>query len=167
MELQLAVQSIFGQLAQSLWLLKAGEYSQPCTALSGATVGQHVRHIIELFKALEQGYGAGMVNYEKRPRDKTIENDSILACTLLQQIGEELDRPNKSLLLEAVYDEQTSAPQQIPTNYQREIAYNLEHTIHHMALIRIGIRELDNLLVLPESYGTASSTLKHRQECAQ
>jgi hypothetical protein len=167
MELQLAVQSIFGQLAGSLCQLKAGEYSQPCTSLSGATVGQHVRHIIELFQALEQGYGAGKVNYEKRPRDKSIEKDSILACRLLQQIGEDLDRPNKSLQLEAVYDREAPAPQQIPTNYQREIAYNLEHTIHHMALIRIGIRELDSLLVLPESYGIASSTLKHRQECAQ
>ncbi|MBN8852165.1 MAG: hypothetical protein BGO55_00270 [Sphingobacteriales bacterium 50-39] len=167
MELQLAVQSIFGQLAGSLCQLKAGEYCSPCSSLSGHTVGQHVRHIIELFQALEHGYDRGTVNYEKRKRDKAIETDSVLACRLLQQIGEGLDRPDKDLLLEATYDEQGSASLVIPTNYRREIAYNLEHTIHHMALIRIGIRELDSLLILPEGYGIASSTLNYRRECAQ
>ena len=167
MELQLAVQSIFGQLAGSLCQLKAGGYSQPCISLSGHTVGQHVRHIIELFQALEQGYGTGTVNYEKRKRDRAIEEDSELACRLLQQIGKDLGRPDKNLFLEANYDQQVPMPLVIPTNYQREIAYNLEHTIHHMALIRIGMRELDSLLVLPEGYGIASSTLKHRRECAQ
>jgi len=167
MELKLAVQSIFGQLAGSLCQLKAEEYSNPCRSLSGHTVGQHVRHIIELFQALELGYDTGTVNYEKRKRDKAIEKDGILACRLLQQIGEGLGRPDKGLLLEAVYDEQGSAPLVIPTNYRREIAYNLEHTIHHMALIRIGIHELNSLLMLPEGYGIASSTLKYRRECAQ
>ena len=167
MELQRAVQRIFVQLASSLCQLKTGEYSQPCTSLSGHTIGQHVRHIIELFQALEQGYGAGTVNYEKRKRDKAIEEDGIMACRLLEQIGQRLNRPDKSLLLESGYDEQAPLPLLIPTNYQREIAYNLEHTIHHMALIRIGIRELNSRLVLPESYGIASSTLKHHRECAQ
>ena len=167
MELTLAVQSIFGQLAGSLCQLKAGEYSNPCSSLSGHTVGQHVRHIIELFQALELGYDTGTVNYEKRKRDKAVETDSILACRLLQQIGEDLGRPDKDLLLEANYGEQGPVPLVIPTNYRREIAYNMEHTIHHMALIRIGIRELDSLLVLPEGYGIASSTLKYQRECVQ
>ena len=52
------------------------------------------------------------------------------------------------------------------TNYYREIAYNLEHTIHHMALIRVGLRELGDIAV-DDSYGVASSTLKYRKQCAQ
>jgi hypothetical protein len=167
MELQLAVQSLFGQLAGSLCQLKAGAYSQPCTSISTATVGQHVRHIIELFQALEQGYVSGTVNYDNRKRDTAIETDETLACRLLEQIGSRLGRPDKALLLEARYNEQSPAPLVISTNYHREIAYNLEHTIHHMALIRIGIRELDSRLDLPDGYGIASSTLKHRRECAQ
>jgi len=66
MQLYLAVQNVFGQLAGSLCQLQPGEYVQPSEALSGHTIGQHVRHIIELFQSLENGYEQGLVNYEKR-----------------------------------------------------------------------------------------------------
>jgi hypothetical protein len=47
-----------------------------------------------------------------------------------------------------------------------EIAYNLEHTIHHMALIRVGLHELGDI-TLDDSYGVAPSTLKYRKRCVQ
>ena len=175
MKLYLAVQNVFGQLAGSLCQLSPEEYRNPCETLSGHTIGQHVRHIIELFQSLENGYTAGIVNYEQRKRDKTIETDPQLAGRLLAQILTELARPDKPLLLEASYADaaeypgpsQPSGPGIISTNYHREIAYNLEHTIHHMALIRIGIRDSASRLVLPESYGIASSTLQYHRQCAQ
>jgi hypothetical protein len=167
MELLFAVQSVFGQLAGSLCQLKPREYVQPSKALSGHTIGQHVRHIIELFQSLENGYGQGIVNYEKRKRDKAIENDPEMACRLLEEILTVLPRPDKLLKLEASYGEGPARPMILSTNYYREVAYNLEHTIHHMALIRIGIHETGSELILPEGYGIASSTLKYRRECAQ
>ena len=130
------------------------------------TIGQHVRHIIELFKCLERGYTSGTIDYEKRKRDIEIETNKETACNLLQQIFRSLNRPNKELLLVASYDDDANRPIIISTNYQREVAYNLEHTIHHMALIRIGIAEVSDL-VLSEDFGVASSTIKHRRQCAQ
>src|SRR5882757_10976019 len=152
MELLFAVRSVFGQLVGSLCQLKPREYVQPSRALSGHTIGQHVRHIIELFQALENGYEQGIVNYEKRKRDKVIENDPELACRLLEQILTALPRADKPLSLEASYGEDPAGPMTLSTNYYREIAYNLEHTIHHMALIRIGIHETGSELILPEGY---------------
>jgi hypothetical protein len=57
-------------------------------------------------------------------------------------------------------------PVGIKSNYYREIAYNLEHTIHHMALIRVGVNEV-SLVQLPQEFGMAFSTIKHQQQCAQ
>lgn len=166
MQLQQAVNNIFVQLADSLNQLTQEEYSQPCKTLFNNTIGQHVRHIIELFQCLEKGYENGVVNYEKRKRDTAIETDKELASRLLLDIHAGLSKENKSLTLEASYDDHSTDPILFDTNYNREIAYNLEHTIHHMALIRVGINEISSVQ-LPEDFGVASSTVKYRKQCAQ
>jgi uncharacterized damage-inducible protein DinB len=166
MELQKAVHQVFLQLSDSLYQLDSDQYNYACKNLSGNTVGQHVRHIIEMFQCLEKGYQNGEVDYEKRIRDKKIETDKIFAKALLDEIIQQISKKNKSLYLLTYYDEMQAESEKISTNYFREIAYNLEHTIHHMALIRVGLRELGDVSV-DDSYGVASSTLKYRQQCAQ
>ena len=84
----------------------------------------------------------------------------------LKEIILQISKENKSLYLLTYYDDLQGKPEKISTNYFREIAYNLEHTIHHMALIRVGLRELGDIPV-DDSYGVASSTIKYRQQCAQ
>jgi hypothetical protein len=166
MQLNQAVNNVFIQLSSSLDQLSGQEYIQPCINLSNNTIGQHVRHIIELFQCLEKGYDAGLVNYEKRKRDIAIETDKNLAASLLKEVYDQLDRPDKEMILEACYDDLAAEAIKIPTNYYREVAYNLEHTIHHMALIRVGIREV-SAIELPADFGVASSTVKYRKQCAQ
>lgn len=160
------IQHVFVQLSESLSQLSDAEYIQPSQVLFNATIGQHVRHIIELFQCLEQGYGKGVVNYEKRKRDYRIETDKNVAAALLKDVYQKLDRPNKDMVLEAEDYDNTVETVSIPSNYFREIAYNLEHTIHHMALIRVGIQEVSSV-ILPGEFGVAYSTIKYRQQCAQ
>ena len=166
MHLQQAVNNVFVQLSETIRQLSPSQYAQHCHNLSNNTIGQHVRHVIELFQCLENGYTESSVNYEKRKRDVAIETDKELALQLLQRIHSNLDRPDKALVLHASYDELSGEPISISTNYFREVAYNLEHTIHHMALIRVGIKEVADIS-LPDEFGVASSTVKHRKECAQ
>jgi hypothetical protein len=160
------IQNVFVQLSESLNQLSGHEYIQPSNILFNATIGQHVRHIIELFLCLEKGYDEGVVNYEKRKRDYRIETDKEFAASLLKEIYRGLTRPNKEIILEAEDYSDTAEIVSIPSNYYREIAYNLEHTIHHMALIRVGINEVSSI-ELPNEFGVAYSTIKFRQQCAQ
>ena len=51
MQLQQAVNNVFVQLSASLDALTQTEYVQPCRTLFNNTIGQHVRHIIELFQS--------------------------------------------------------------------------------------------------------------------
>lgn len=162
MHLQQAVNNVFVQLSETIRLLSPSQYIQQCGNLGNNTIGQHVRHVIELFQCLDAGYPESKVNYEKRKRDIAIETDKELALQLLQDIFGQLDKPDKELILHASYDELSAEPISIPTNYFREVAYNLEHTIHHMALIRVGIKEVSDIS-LPEEFGVASSTVKHRK----
>lgn len=162
MQLQQAVNNVFVQLSETIRQLSNSQYMQQCRNLGNNTIGQHVRHVIELFQCLEAGYPGTHVNYEKRKRDIRIETDKDLALQLLQDVYAQLNKPDKELVLHASYDELSEEWIEIPTNYFREVAYNLEHTIHHMALIRVGICEVSDIM-LPEEFGVASSTVKHRK----
>lgn len=166
MKIQQAIQQVFVQLSESINQLTDKEYTQPSQVLFNATTGQHVRHIIELFTELEKGYDTGVVNYENRKRDYRIETDKNFASELLQKIYNAINRPDKPLLLEAGYDEHSNDKLIVQSNYYREVIYNLEHTVHHMALIRVGITEVSKVK-LPEGFGVASSTIKYRRACAQ
>ena len=55
----------------------------------------------------------------------------------------------------------------IPTNVYRELTYLIEHTIHHMAIIKMAYSETYPLVKLPADFGIAYSTLKYQKSCAQ
>lgn len=164
--LQNAINNVFLQLTASIEQLDDKQYSMECAALSNATIGKHLRHVIELFQCLETGYESGIVNYDSRKRDTRIETGKALALFLLDEIQKGLNKPDKDLILESCYNENSKEITCIKTNYYREVAYNLEHTIHHMALIRVGILAVSEIQI-PENYGVAFSTVSHRQSCAQ
>lgn len=166
MQLKHSIHYVFLQLSHSLSLLTDEEYKKPGKLLSNATIGQHVRHIIELFQCLHLGYETGIVNYDKRKRDYAIETNKNLASMLLTEICSALDKPDKPLLLEVLYSDTSEETMQVQSNYYREVVYNLEHTVHHMALIRVGVAEVSQLQ-LPADFGVASSTVKYRNTCAQ
>ncbi|MEP7164362.1 MAG: hypothetical protein ABI741_06705 [Ferruginibacter sp.] len=166
MQLNSAINNSFSQLKETLEQLTEREYSQPSKILFNASIGQHVRHIIELYICLYNGYETGVVNYEKRKRDIRIETDKDLATELMDMICNNIDKGNKSLLLDSSYDEQSTESIGVETNYYRELIYNLEHTVHHMALIRVGINEVSSINI-PEGFGVATSTIKYRRSCAQ
>ena len=160
------IQHVFVQLSETLNQLSNEEYIRSSRILLNATIGQHVRHIIELFQCLEKGYDEGIVNYEKRKRDYQIETNKELAAASLKAVYQNIERPNKEIILEAEDYYDTMEIVSIPSNYYRELAYNLEHTIHHMALIRVGVNEVSSVK-LPGEFGVAYSTVKYRNQCAQ
>ncbi len=138
-------------------------YSEPCMVLSNATIGQHTRHIIELYLCLLQGYSGAAVSYDERERDKRIETDIAFAIAQLEFIQQNLEKPNKDIRMGYQLQGQQHY---LLSNYYREVMYNLEHAIHHHALIKIGIVHFTDL-ELPESFGVAPSTMEHRKACVQ
>ena len=161
-----AIKNVFGQVENVLYDLTDEEYSMQSNILFNATIGQHVRHVIELFAELNKGYESGLVNYEKRKRDYKIETDKHFAASLLKDILNNVEKEDKSLLLEAGLNGDAEEVINISTNYYRELAYNIEHTIHHMALIRVGVNELSSVRV-DDNFGIASATIKYRKACVQ
>ncbi len=164
MEFKANVQPVLLQLITALQQLTNVQYAQKSNWLNSSTIGGHTRHIIELFQSLINGYDAGVVNYENRKRDILIETNVQLACNLLNSISYASNLKNKKLQLDC--SSGVDGLISIESNYYREVMYNLEHTIHHMALIRVGIKEVSNVQ-LPENFGVAPSTIQFKKACVQ
>lgn len=138
-------------------------YSQSVQSLSGASIGQHYRHTIELFQSMIRGYDSGVISYDKRDRNKLIETNLQIAGNAMSEIINDLDKVDKTIVLES---ELSGNVYYLNSNYYREVLYNLEHTIHHQALIRIGIEAMTDI-VLSAEFGVAPSTIQYREKCAQ
>lgn len=165
LHLKTAVKNICTQISEVLAELTNDDYCRQSNLLFNASIGQHVRHMIELFIELEKGYQSGIVNYEKRKRDYQIESDKDSAISLLKNIAVSVAKENKPLIMEAGFIGENELIV-IDTNYYRELAYNIEHCIHHMALIRIGINEL-SVVEVDDNFGVATATIKYRKQCVQ
>lgn len=165
-QLTAPITALLTQLQLLLESLTDEQYSRRIRLLSNATLGQHTRHIIEFFLELNSGYENGTVNYDERKRDHEIETSRSFAVDKLISVMALLEKEDKPLALVADYGSGSSAPGTILSNYQRELVYNLEHTVHHMALLRIGVNAVSTV-TLPEDFGVAASTMKYRGACAR
>lgn len=165
MNLKTASISVLAQLEDVLKQMKEENYNQIVSSLD-ATIGQHVRHILEFYLCLFEGLNKGKINYDHRRRDKRIETEKDFAMKIIQNIKQQIDgqKRNSNLLLELSYGEITDQNIGINTNYKRELAYNVEHTIHHLAIVRQGFKEICQYIDLPENFGIASSTLRYRKQ---
>lgn len=160
------VGALLRQMEALLLSITDEQYCKKLRVLSDATLGQHTRHLLEFFIELNAGYATGCVNYDNRKRDYTLEMSRISAAEQIRTLILQLDKEDKTLALEADYGKDQECRIQVSTNYRRELVYNLEHMVHHMALIRIGA-DAQAGIRLPEDFGVAISTIKYRQTCAQ
>jgi hypothetical protein len=169
MQLSSACCTILNQLSSLVNELQDDDFAKPSKALSNSTIGQHLRHTLEFFICLEQGYEKGIVNYDKRGHNKLIETDKFIALNTIQKITDFISaqRTDRSIKLEVGYDITTEEAITIESNYLRELIYNIEHAVHHMAIMKIGIREVAPYITLPTDFGVAASTIRYKKEEAQ
>mgnify|MGYP006189827201 CR=1 FL=1 len=158
-----SVKNNLNQIVELIQQLSNEEFCEKHSELSKASIGEHTRHIIELYQCLLQNYDNGCVNYDLRKRNVVIQTNVEEAIKNIEILLLSLDKINKNLMLV-----QGENPNQliIETNYFRELLYNLEHSIHHQALIKVVLHKFKNVKVSSD-FGIARSTIEYRMQCAQ
>lgn len=156
---------ILNELDAVMAQLTDEDFKKPIKVLSQASIGQHVRHTLEFFICLMDAKNDGVINYDNRRHDQLIESDITLAKSVILSIKDFLSKESEdfSLKLEANYQVEGSDKVLIDSNFFRELAYNIEHAIHHMALIKIGVWNQFPDIILPDHFGVASSTVRYQK----
>lgn len=143
-------------------------YREPIDILSGATVGQHVRHILEFYVCLFRER-RGRICYDERERNHRIETVRSFALAVVDDLILKLNRiaEDKSIYLKANYSANGTDETLLASSLFRELAYCLDHSIHHQALIKVAIKSLSVELLLDNDFGVAPSTTRHSAEVTE
>ncbi len=151
------------QLQTLLQQMSPERYRESLPVLSDSSVGKHVRHVLEFYQCLFNGLPGGLVDYDTRIRDLILETDISTAIVALEAVLKRIAQvaADQALRLQTTYG--THEAVVVPTTLYRELIYNLEHCIHHQALIRIGVQSLAQSHELPVTFGVAPSTVQHQQ----
>ncbi|MBK8396599.1 MAG: hypothetical protein IPL26_15370 [Leptospiraceae bacterium] len=156
--------NLIHQLVNHLQQVSEISYSEKLSLFGGSSIGEHVRHIYNFPECLLKGIQSGKVNYDNRTRDTKLETNRDYAIrTLLDQADYILNLNhymNRQLILETGLT--ISNPTQINTNLERELHYITEHTIHHMAILRMGFNFHFPDMKIEESFGFAYSTIEYK-----
>lgn len=146
-------------------LLNDAQFSRSLTIFSGSSVGMHARHVLEFYQCLLQQCNKHDVNYDQRKRDLLLQTQTDYFNFMVDQIIETIDNLDIHQLNTplSILDD-LNGDEAINSSLARELQYNLEHTIHHSALIKIGVLTLLPDAVLPPTFGVAPSTIRYQQQ---
>jgi hypothetical protein len=153
---------IITQLTDLLNDIDSAVYKDALRPLHYSTMGQHVRHITEFYLCLLKGHKTGVVDYDARERNLMIEIDKDFTIEILENVIQDLRKlkSNKSLILKSSFGGDEAM--EISTSFFRELTYLIEHTIHHLAIIKIGLNEVYPEIEIPKNFGVAHSTVRFR-----
>lgn len=153
--------NILDQLQDFINSIDAETYQTSHKPMFDSSIGQHLRHILDLFQALIQNSDASVINYDIRQRGiplETVQQEGIVALDRVRQwltglTAADLQR-QVTILTEVDIDEQFSV--QLNSSFGRELAFASTHAIHHLALMATIAKVLG--CQVDAQYGTAPAT---------
>lgn len=132
----------------------------------GATIGAHIRHILDRFHCFFAGLPDGAIDYDARKRDREIEQNLSAAAFALASVGRRIEQlaaePGTSGLVavkEAVLP--SSPPVEIPSTIERELMGLITHSVHHLAIIVLIAKSFGHSF--DEDFGKAPSTIAYER----
>ena len=155
---------VLAQLKLYLQAIDQTQYTTPIVAMYDGTLGQHTRHIIEFYQCLMEQAPQHTINYCKRRRDLQMETNTIFAMEVIDQLIRHLPALPMDNDLSLEMDKEGTIA--LSTNTPRELFYAMEHCIHHMAIIKIGLKLIAPNISLPKTFGVAPATIQYRKELA-
>ena len=161
-----------GYLQQAIDLLKHMDtatftHNNPPYYTGG--VGPHLRHCLDHYVSLMDGFPSGKIDYDCRERDVQLETDPAYAIRFIERIIEglktyteaDLDIPLKIKMDCGTVEDCPWSDGSL----KRELQFMISHTVHHYAIIGMILK--DQGITPSEEFGVAPSTLKYREQSAK
>ena len=126
--------------------------------------GEHMRHILDHFMVLINGYESGLINYDNRNRGSQVESQRLLALSQLNEIvlwliNLDQEGLDKKIIISTEVALSTTIVTEAESTLQRELVFAASHAVHHYASIATSIQMQD--LSLDKNFGIAPATASY------
>jgi hypothetical protein len=153
---------VLQQLLAILDQLDNTAYSSKLDVLSASSIGMHVRHILEFYTCLFME--ADIINYDNRKRNLRLETDTDYAIENIVLILATINNIEEDKMIQLAGTESfRDETYMVTTTLSRELQYLSEHSIHHMAIIKIALQSSFPTVNMHQHFGIAFATIKHQQ----
>lgn len=130
--------------------------------------GAHIRHILDHWDAVLTALksASSLIDYDKRNRLSVIEHDRFACADKIQTIKSDIIRMDVSydakVSIKSEFNTESQQSKHFDSSLEREWLYVINHTIHHLAHIRLIL--LSNNVELPAYIGIAPSTRSYLRQ---
>lgn len=131
----------------------------PAGGVSGS-IGAHVRRCLDHVRAVLEAAPGGVISYDRRARQVSLEQSRALAAEALRAAAARLDglgrRAADAPVTLVSQVDRTGGRVQVASSLGRELVFALQHTIHHQATVAVLLSERG--VTVPPTFGYAPST---------
>lgn len=146
--------------------LSTEQYQFKPALLLSSSIGEHFRHIMDIYFALIQGVEQGAVDFNLRRRGALSERSREIALEELNQIKTWLrslsSQCNLSIQVKAEVALKSTQMVELKSSLARELIFSSSHATHHYAVMGI-IAKLQNVNV-EEGLGLAAATATYERD---
>ncbi|TVQ63274.1 MAG: hypothetical protein EA378_03030 [Phycisphaerales bacterium] len=142
-------------------------YGAPSAILPGGTIGKHVRHTVDHYRAIVDREAGACIDYDRRERDVPMETEREAAIAEIEQLvgvvrgldGAALAAPVRVRVMLTG----DGGEAELESTVGREIAFAAHHAVHHQAMLRA--IAVEHGVEAPAGFGKAPSTMEY-ERCA-
>jgi hypothetical protein len=163
-------QIIIHQIVDLLYKIDRSSFEQPLALFNNSSIGQHFRHILDFYTCLEKGIHYSRIDYADRERDLQVEKDPLYAAASFEQVAAKILSLDEQSAIEVIADFSSELNETRPvvqSTIAREMMYAYDHAVHHLAMIKMGLKVSNPNVIIDDEVGVAPSTLKHWKESSR
>ncbi len=152
---------VIRQITDLLEALKDDQYASDLELFSGSTIGKHIRHIYDFYNIIVHANTNISLDYSNRVRDPLMEVSSSHARHAFHALNARLLLIDPHARIEVCTDfdiDENDCQVQVESTIGRELMYAYDHAVHHLAIVKMGIRTAFPEVEVPKTLGVASST---------
>lgn len=142
-----------------------GKYATESRTLKGGTIGKHIRHTLDHFRAALDASPGVVIDYDHRERNVPMETQPREAVKAIGRIRDRLLRLDAAALDHAVrvrvMVNGDGEEVELGSTLGRELAFVWHHAVHHHAML--GAIAAEHGIVLEGEFGRAPSTVSHER----